>query len=71
MNKQNLILGGMVAVWIAILLIVIEFKSRTALFILPIFTVGAVLYLTYVTFRVSKSTLTDGDKNKEQNKNEN
>jgi threonine/homoserine/homoserine lactone efflux protein len=56
------------AIWLTLLVLVVLFKMRTAIYLMPVVTLAAVGYLIYVTIQ-RWSTVTD-DKNKEENKNE-
>jgi hypothetical protein len=48
--KTNAILAGIVITWLTLLFIFIDFRSKAAGFILPIFTIFVVIYLAYLTF---------------------
>lgn len=48
-NKNNLILGAIVGVWLLVFIAMIFLKIKAAMFIMPIFTIALVFYLIYAT----------------------
>jgi len=65
MSKKNIILSIVGAVWLFLLFLFVNLKSKAAEFLLPVLTVFIIVYLGLVTFGVIKWSQKDDSNNSE------